>query len=277
MINSWLPEVSQVCLSYTCRYFHGALDPPPSPRRPAIQKFNLEREGRDPTLQRLTCSQCLRLRRFFHFDKKQASRKTTPDTRRCLDCLSSPKRLRKLLGQPSTWLSATKITVCPHCRQMVVYEAEDNYYEVLIISSHVGEPVCARHHHRVRVRNWCAGGAERRVHCSARCNPCHQHCSTPDCPDTVHWGERLCGKGHKNNRLVWNVPEQPPSGPEIIVSRLREMLDQVRPPPLRSDFFQPPRQGRKNDSISELIQSLLSDGQEHGKLLEGGKTVGQGE
>lgn len=262
VISSWLPDVSLACLSYTCKHFRTLLDFPPTPRRRAIRKFNLEREGKDPDRERLTCSQCLRLRRFFHFDKKQANLKTASDVRRCLDCLSTPKRL---LGKMITWISTTKMTVCPHCRQMVICEG----YADLVILPHVGAPGCARHYHRVRMGAWCPGGS-RRAPCSDRCETCHRHCSTPNCSQAVYSGERLCGKGHENEPHAWDAPEPSPPGAEIVVSRLRAMLDQAQPPPLRRDFFRSPGRGRLNNSMGELIESLLTCRLERGKEPEDG-------
>lgn len=268
MITSWLPEVSLVCLSYTCRYFRALIGFTPAPQRLAIAWFNLEREGRDPTRQRLTCSKCLRLRRFFHFEKKQASLKIAPNTRRCLDCSSSPYRLRLLLGQKLTWISTTKMTVCPHCRQMVIYES-DNCSNNLVISPHVGDSICARHRHYVHPGRSRLDGPGHSPY-SSRCVTCYWKCSTPGCLSVMYWGDRLCGKGHENDPPAWDVPEQLPSSPEIVVSRLRVMLDQAWPPPLRCDFFRSPRQGYQNNSICELIQTLLTNRLEPGKLPEDG-------
>jgi hypothetical protein len=237
MISSWLPEVSHACLSYTCRYFRAALEFPPRPHRRVIMRFNLGREAKDSTRQRLTCLQCLRLRRFFHFDRNQAEASqeissvpisSIPVTGipQCLDCLSGA---RKLVGKRATWISGTKMTEYPHCLQVVIYESGGD--EFLIIPSHVGAPICARHPHRVRVRNWCARAED----CSDRCETCHWYCSAPTCSRTVHWGTRSCSRGHENHSLVWNIPEQPPSGPEEVVCRLRVRLDREWPPPLKGD------------------------------------------
>ena len=236
MISSWLPEVSHACLSYTCRYFRDVLKSPPRPPRRAIMNFNLGREANDPTRQRLTCLQCLRLRRFFHFDRTQAeamqaiwrvpiSEIPASGIPQCLDCLSGA---RKLVGKRAAWISGAKITECPHCLQIVMHESENDWF--LVIPPHLGGgPLCARHPHRVRVKNQCLEG------CSERCETCHQHCNAPTCSGTVHWEKRFCTKLHENDDIVWDVPEQPPSGPENVVCRLRARLDRESPPPLKRD------------------------------------------
>lgn len=251
-ISSWLPEASKVCLSYTCRYFRALLDFPPPPPKSAIAEFNLGREAKDPDRQRRTCSHCLRLRRFFHFTKRQASARTPSSVRRCLDC---PPDTGGAVGQSVIWISDSRMTQCPHCLLMVLYEVEDED-GFLIVPPHVGAPACSRHPHRVRLADQQCAVIPRA--CPYRCETCHQHCRAPDCFGIVRWDGRTCSEnGDKNHHTVWDVPEEPPSGSEIVVCQLRAMLDRVRPPPLRSDL-RLLRQGSQNYSIGVLVDELLT-------------------
>lgn len=259
IISSWLPEASHACLSYTCTYFRAVLEFPPRPSRHEILFFNWEREAKDR--ERLTCVQCLRLRRFFHFHSGPRSRTLArlydlddqgpPTSLRswiCLDCLSG-----LLVGRHVTWISNEKMTMCPHCRQMVFCEGRDGYGR-LVVPQHGGKSRCARHPHRVRFKSRSGLGG----YCTGRSRICTQdHDMDQTCCERECWGPDFCNGGHENHSIARDAPVQPPSGPEQVVCRLRARLDRVWPPPSRSDLqLRLHMIGCDYNTISDLISSL---------------------
>jgi len=108
-----LPKLSRHSLSLTNRYFHALVGRVKLSREETWQ-LNLRREQSDPHRYHRTCSKCCRFLQFWHFSRSQASAKTKPEKRICLDCfvkISAPAvRLKSFVGV---------VSLCQYCRRLV--------------------------------------------------------------------------------------------------------------------------------------------------------------
>ncbi|KAI5855931.1 hypothetical protein BZA05DRAFT_442603 [Tricharina praecox] len=100
-------------LSMTDRYFH-ALIGPVILSKAETWDLRMQQEKSDPGRYRRACSKCFRFLQFYHFSRNQASARTKPEKRLCLDCfakIDNPKSGIK-------WFCGD-IEQCPVCRRLI--------------------------------------------------------------------------------------------------------------------------------------------------------------
>lgn len=134
-----LEPVSRHFLSLAHRQFHLLIGRVNLSRSETFD-VNLGREQADPKRYYRLCSVCLRLRQFFHFSLAQASAKTKPKQRTCLDCSLDSYNPKN--PQIVKWYLGTTISVCGRCRRYIMCHHETDPSS----RSHPFSPFVSRHH-----------------------------------------------------------------------------------------------------------------------------------
>lgn len=249
-IISHLPNLARCFLSRTSHYFH-TITPTGPPSELEILLFDQSLGVKDLPGQRqyYLCSRCLGILRVYHFVLSEY-RGGAPQ--HCLDCMS--KRRSEGPFCLYLWILGQGITKCQHCGQMVLC-SQTSYGGHFYIPRHPGCDGCAdggggRGSGCVdQFRNSGSGRW-----CPPTCLPCDDHCMC--CGKVLPWKVVRCGPGMHRNYIIGPLDEpQSVLTPETSVTRLREKLGELIPPPRREDLYQI---GLGWESIDQFIAAYRS-------------------